>query len=95
MALALHRAKVSFELTDVDFHVLRAKGLDWIGILPTACKFGGAGTANLFPEDWGVYDMTDHSLFDEYPELRVHTEWLPLEHLERRATVHLRESPTI
>ncbi|MGD9286649.1 MAG: hypothetical protein PVG74_03475 [Desulfobacterales bacterium] len=85
MVLALHHAKVSFELADVDFHVLRAKGSDWIGIVPSACGVGGTGAADLFPENWGVHDTTDHSLLDEYPELRTHTEWLPLEHLKRRA----------
>ncbi len=88
MALALHHAKVSFELADVDFHVLRAKGSDWIGIVPSACGVGGTGAANLFPENWGIHDTTDHSLLDEHPELRAHTEWLPLEHLKRRASVH-------
>jgi hypothetical protein len=88
MSLALHHANVSFELADVDLHVRRSKGLDWIGIVPTAYGYSGRGAADLFPENWNVYDTTDHSLLDEHPEIREHAEWLPLEHLERRANAH-------
>ncbi len=80
MALALAAEGVPFRLADVDLHVRRVQGLDWIGIVPRY-YLGAHDYSDLFPGGEPVHDAVDHTLLDEYPALREHVIWYPPQQL--------------
>ncbi len=63
IALALHEAKLPFELGDAKSYLLRLTGNDWVGILPR--HHGIAYGWHDFPKEWHVADCIHFSWFKD------------------------------
>jgi hypothetical protein len=82
MALALHDAGVSFELSDAVLHTERIQGNDWIGIVPD--YYAGCSSFGLFPEVDRIRDLAIYSSACEREEAVSRVRWYPLEILQPR-----------
>ena len=76
IALALKKAGVQFVLSDVDYHIARIKGEDWIAVSPESLIGMEHCVSSNFP-DFPMHMNYAISTYDieEHPELEKHIVW--------------------
>lgn len=78
MTLALHGAGIPVCLADADRHLLRIRGIDWVGVLPDYYS-GIRHPGQLFPKEDQVYDAYTYSnIAADNPAIGPYIEWSPL-----------------
>jgi hypothetical protein len=78
MANGLMAAGIPFCLRAAELHKRRARGEDWLGVVPDQ-YLGGGCPSSEFPEELDVHDCVSHSAIEEYRSVASQVTWLPPE----------------